>query len=83
MNDESEIYDDEAGDERRHLLRDSQCNLEAFEKIMKCITYENFINIDYFEEGGLAIVYSAKWRSGYITEFDKFKAQFSHDNFLQ
>ncbi|RIA93512.1 kinase-like domain-containing protein [Glomus cerebriforme] len=51
-------------------IRDLQLKAEDNVKILEWIEYDRFYDVEYLAKGGFGTVYKAKWKDGYIINWD-------------
>ena len=52
------------------LIQESQLNAKSYSEILEWIEYDRFEDIEYITKGGFGKVYKAKWKDGYIRNWD-------------
>ncbi|PKC58242.1 kinase-like protein [Rhizophagus irregularis] len=61
------------------FIQNSQLSAKNHFQLLEWIPYEKFRNISYATEGKFGKVYSANWKDGYITYWNKKKNQWKRD----
>ncbi|CAG8662442.1 2685_t:CDS:2, partial [Acaulospora colombiana] len=54
-----------------YFIQETQLNAKSHGDVLEWIPYESIDSVDYIAKGGYGTVFSATWKDGYITHWDK------------
>lgn len=54
-----------------HFIQESQLNARSYQEVLEWIPYESIDNVEYIAKGGYGTVFSAVWKDGHITHWDR------------